>query len=178
MEDPFLKYYTLRTPFWCAIYIPERCFLMRHIHTGTALSDAPYTGTVLSDAPYTYRNGAFYCAITGADPGGGGVPTPFLVHYVGFLTLGPKLDPSWTPLFSCRPKMDPPPFEKSWIRPCIIMSEGRKRNSKVNIHTVSLYSEKGEFVFISNIMQFSRNVYDPLDCRVQTLSYLIWREAH
>ena len=31
-----------------------------------------------------------------ADPGGGGpgVRTPFLGHDVGFLTLGPKLDPS------------------------------------------------------------------------------------
>ena len=55
------------------------------------------------------------------DPGGvQGVRTPppphththFLVHYVGFLTLAPKLDPlldTHTPFFfGCRPKMDPP----------------------------------------------------------------------
>ena len=42
---------------------------------------------------------------------GGGVqgvrtppPPPFLGHDVGFLTLGPKLDPP--PFFACRPKMD------------------------------------------------------------------------
>ena len=43
-----------------------------------------------------------------ADPGGGvqGVRTPpLLSHDVGFLTLGPKLDPP--PFFACRPKMDP-----------------------------------------------------------------------
>ena len=42
-----------------------------------------------------------------ADPGGGGGggpgdPPPLLGHDVGFLTLGPKLDP---PFFACRPKM-------------------------------------------------------------------------
>ena len=48
--------------------------------------------------------------------GGGsrGSGPPFLGHDIGFLTLGPKLDPSWTPppFFACRPKMDPPPFEQ------------------------------------------------------------------
>ena len=37
-----------------------------------------------------------------ADPGGGGVQgvrPPFLAHVVGFLTLGLKLDRSWTPFF-------------------------------------------------------------------------------
>ena len=52
-----------------------------------------------------------------ADPGGGGAggPPPLLGHDVGFLALGPKLDPP--PFFACRPKMDPPPFQTSWIRP-------------------------------------------------------------
>ena len=48
--------------------------------------------------------------------GGQGVRTPFLAHYVGFLTLGPKLDSLLDPFLhvdlSC-----PSPFEKSWIRP-------------------------------------------------------------
>ena len=47
--------------------------------------------------------------ISVADPGGGGVQgvrtSPLLGHDVGFLTLGPKLDPP--PFFACRPKMDP-----------------------------------------------------------------------
>ena len=45
-----------------------------------------------------------------ADPGGrpGGPYPPLLGHDVGFLTLGPKLDPLLDPpLFACRPKMDP-----------------------------------------------------------------------
>ena len=40
--------------------------------------------------------------------GGGGQgsgPPPLLGHDVGFLTLGPKLDPP--PFFACRPKMGP-----------------------------------------------------------------------
>ena len=44
-----------------------------------------------------------------ADPGGGvqGVRPPLLGHDVGFLTLGPKLDPLLDPPpFACRPKMD------------------------------------------------------------------------
>ena len=40
---------------------------------------------------------------------------PFLAHYVGFLTLGPQLDPLFL-LVNLR--WTPPPFEKSWIRPC------------------------------------------------------------
>ena len=43
--------------------------------------------------------------------GAGGPPPPLLGHDVGFLTLGPKLDPRLDPppLFACRPKakMDP-----------------------------------------------------------------------
>ena len=45
-----------------------------------------------------------------ADPGGGGggADPPLLGHDVGFLTLGPKLDPLLDPpFFACRPKMDP-----------------------------------------------------------------------
>ena len=45
---------------------------------------------------------------SGGSRGGGGVQgvrTPPLGHDVGFLTLGPKLDPP--PFFACRPKMDP-----------------------------------------------------------------------
>ena len=56
--------------------------------------------------------------------GGGGVQgvrtIPFLAHVVGFLTLGPKLDPLLEPpVFACRPQNKMPPlFKKSWIRPC------------------------------------------------------------
>ena len=45
-----------------------------------------------------------------ADPGGGvqgSGPPPLLGHDVGFLTLGPKLDPLLDPTFFCRPTMDP-----------------------------------------------------------------------
>ena len=46
--------------------------------------------------------------ITWADRGGQGSVPPILAHVVGFLTLGSKLDPLLdTPLFSCRPNMDP-----------------------------------------------------------------------
>ena len=54
-----------------------------------------------SDCPGRYR-----CRRPVADPGGGGqgVRTPPLLgHDVGFLTLGPKLDP---PLCACRPKVN------------------------------------------------------------------------
>ena len=46
----------------------------------------------------------------GGGPGGPDPPPPPLAHYVGFVTLDPKLDPLLDPLFSlalCRPKMDP-----------------------------------------------------------------------
>ena len=56
----------------------------------------------------------------GGGGSGSGPPPPLLCHDVGFLTLGPKLDPHLPPpLFACRPNLDPPPFQKSWIRPCI-----------------------------------------------------------
>ena len=45
------------------------------------------------------------CRLSVAGPGGGGPggpDPPLLGHDVGFLTLGPKLDP---PFFACRPKM-------------------------------------------------------------------------
>ena len=111
---------------------------------------------------------------SGGSRGGGGVqgvrtPPPLLGHDVGFLTLGPKLDPLLDPpppFFACIPKMDPsggsrvcvcqewgcfsiflraddgtrtmskgggvlvknpvsapapPPFQKSWIRPCLVV---------------------------------------------------------
>ena len=66
---------------------------------------------------------------TWANPGGGGVQgvrtPPSMPHDVGFITLGPKLDPLLDPSFllveSCRPKIDRPPlFKKCWIRPCPI----------------------------------------------------------
>ena len=50
-----------------------------------------------------------------ADPGGGpgGQDPPLLCHDVGFLTLGPKLDPRLPPpLFAGRPNLDPPPLSK------------------------------------------------------------------
>ena len=57
-----------------------------------------------------------------ADRGGvaQGVRTPLFGHDISFLTLGPKLDPLLDPpfFFAWRPKMAPPPFQKSWIRPC------------------------------------------------------------
>ena len=60
--------------------------------------------------------GISYCM---GGSGGGGQGPPFLDHVVGFLTLGLKLDPLLDPpFFACRPKMDPPPFQKSRIRPC------------------------------------------------------------
>ena len=48
----------------------------------------------------------FLWHVSGGSRGGGsrGSGHPLLGHDVGFLTLGPKLDPA---LFSCRPKMDP-----------------------------------------------------------------------
>ena len=50
----------------------------------------------------------------GGGGGGGGSGPPLLGHDVGFLTLGPKLDP---PFFACRPKMDPPPFKNPGSAP-------------------------------------------------------------
>ena len=58
-----------------------------------------------------------------ADPGGGGPggpdPPPFGPRCRLF-NIGPKVGPPLGPplFFACRPKMDPPPFQKSWIRPC------------------------------------------------------------
>ena len=51
-------------------------------------------------------------ACSGGSRGGSrGSAPPLLGHDVGFLTLGPKLDPLLDPplFFACRPKMDPPP---------------------------------------------------------------------
>ena len=54
---------------------------------------------------------------------GGGVGTPFSAHYVGFLTMGPKLDPLLhLPFFACRP------FKNS-CSILIISSTGCKRES-------------------------------------------------
>ena len=53
----------------------------------------------------------------------GSGPPPPLGHDVGFLTLGPKLDPLLDPpppfLLVDHLRWTPPPFQKSWIRPCI-----------------------------------------------------------
>ena len=52
---------------------------------------------------------SYSCLMAGPEP-------PFLAHDVGFLTLGPKLEPFLGPpvCFACRPrsKMDPPFFAK------------------------------------------------------------------
>ena len=54
----------------------------------------------------TTGGGTYAWAVPGGARGSG---PPFLTHVVGFLTLGPKLDPLLDPLFfACRPKTDPP----------------------------------------------------------------------
>ena len=56
--------------------------------------------------------------------GPGGLDTPlFSPLCIGFLTLAPKLDPLLDPPPSCvciDLRWTPPPFQKSWIRPCPI----------------------------------------------------------
>ena len=66
---------------------------------------------VRTSSMYHYRCGS---------RGGGGVQGSLLCHDVGFLTLGPKLDPRLAPLFLLVDLFwtPPPPFQKSWIRPC------------------------------------------------------------
>ena len=54
----------------------------------------------------------------GGSRGGRGPGPPPFVPRCRLLTLGPKLDPRLPPFFACRPNLDPPPFQKSWIRPC------------------------------------------------------------
>ena len=76
----------------------------------SSVRDSPCTGTRIEN-PYTRSSGSGVGWGGGGGGGGGfqGVRTPLLGHDVGFLTLGPKLDP---PCFACRPKMDPPPLSK------------------------------------------------------------------
>ena len=50
--------------------------------------------------------------------GGRGSGPPLLCHDVGFLTLGPKLDPPPF-FFACRPKMDPPLFRNRGSAPAM-----------------------------------------------------------
>ena len=58
--------------------------------------------------------------LKGGSGGAGGLDPPFVPRYVGFLILGPKLDPRLAPPFSLADLIwTPPPFQKSWIRPCI-----------------------------------------------------------
>ena len=62
------------------------------------------------------------CETSVADPGGGGSrgsgPPPLLGHDVGFLTLGPKLDPLLTPPpFFLLVDLRWPPLKQSWILP-------------------------------------------------------------
>ena len=55
-----------------------------------------------------------------ADPGGGiqGVRTPPFVPRCRLFNIGPKIGPpAGPPFFAGRPNLDPPPFQKSWIRP-------------------------------------------------------------
>ena len=48
-----------------------------------------------------------------------------MCHDVGFLTLGPKLDPRLAPpFFAGTPNLDPPPFQKSWICPWVWVQGG------------------------------------------------------
>ena len=61
-----------------------------------------------------------------ADPGEGGGPggldpPPFLCHDVGFLTLGPKLDPRLAPFFCFTPP--PPPFKNPGSAPVQVPSQ-------------------------------------------------------
>ena len=59
--------------------------------------------------------------IQGGGGGTGGLDPPPLCHDVGFLTLGPKLDPRLAPPFLLVDLIwTPPPFQKSWIRPCTL----------------------------------------------------------
>ena len=54
-----------------------------------------------------------------ADPGGGRLS--LLCHDVGFLTLGPKLDPLLDPpFFACRPNLDPLPLSKILDPPLLV----------------------------------------------------------
>ena len=79
-----------------------------------AWSAAQYTLT------WTYR---CYCVLhtSGGSRGGGpGGQAPPYVPRCRLFNIGPKIGPlSGPPFFAGRPNLDPPPFQKSWIRPCI-----------------------------------------------------------
>ena len=76
-----------------------------------------------------------------ADPGGGsrGSGPPLLGHdvaIVGFLTLGPKLDP---PFFACRPKMDP----SGGSRVCVCVCDRGDHPPPWNVDDVTRAMSKG-----------------------------------
>ena len=84
----------------------------------------------------------------GGSRGGGvqGVRTPLFGP-----PLGPKLNPSRAPLFclySRRPKMGPPPLEKSWIRPCM----SNKHTCVCMDQYMSVYTYKKAYTHVHTVM--------------------------
>ena len=75
-----------------------------------------------------------------ADRGGRGSAPPFLAHVVGFLTLGLKLDPLLDPPpFLLVDRRCPPPFQKSWTRPCTPIRTHRHTHTHAHTRTQPLF---------------------------------------